>query len=46
MRIGILTAGGDCPGINAQAQNGQMWQASINEDVTTWKEYTGEIVAD
>lgn len=43
-RVYLLTV--DCPGINAQAQNGQMWQASVNEGVTTWKEYTGEIVAD
>lgn len=42
----------DCPGINAGAQNGQMWQAKVTvsgsgESVTkttTWTEFTGELV--
>lgn len=36
----------DCPGINAAAQNGQMWQASVSGDTVTWSEFTGEIAAE
>lgn len=31
----------DCPGINAKAQNGQMWKY----DGSAWSEYNGEIMA-
>lgn len=31
----------DCPGINAKAQNGQMWKY----DGTTWSEFHGEVMA-
>lgn len=33
----------DCPGINASAQNGQMWQYNGSEK--GWSEYKGEILA-
>lgn len=50
-RVYLLTV--DCPGINASAQNGQMWQAKVattgsGETATTtvtWSEFTGEIIA-
>lgn len=35
----------DCPGINAKAQNGQMWKATVSGSTITWAEYTGEINA-
>ena len=35
----------DCPGINAKAQNGQMWQASVSGQTVTWKEFKGEVYA-
>ena len=34
----------DCPGINAAAQNGQMWQAKVTGTTATWSEYTGDVV--
>lgn len=34
----------DCPGINAAAQNGQMWQYGGAEK--GWSEFTGEIIAE
>lgn len=41
-RVYLLTV--DCPGINAAAQNGQMWQyKGVSEG---WTEFTGEIIAD
>lgn len=51
-RVYLLTV--DCPGINAGAQNGQMWQAKVTTSgsgetattTTTWSEFTGEIIAD
>lgn len=51
-RVYLLTV--DCPGINASAQNGQMWQAKVTtsgsgETATTsvtWSEFTGEIIAE
>lgn len=51
-RVYLLTV--DCPGINAGAQNGQMWQAKVTTTgsgdtattTTTWSEFTGEIIAD
>lgn len=51
-RVYLLTV--DCPGINAAAQNGQMWQAKVTTTgtgdnattTTTWSEFTGEIIAD
>lgn len=41
-RVYLLTV--DCPGINAAAQNGQMWQ--YKGDTGGWVEFTGEIIAD
>lgn len=41
-RVYLLTQ--DCPGINAAAQNGQMWQYKGEAD--GWVEFTGEIIAD
>jgi hypothetical protein len=41
-RVYLLTV--DCPGINASAQNGQMWQ--YKGEATGWVEFTGEIDAD
>lgn len=41
-RVYLLTQ--DCPGINAAAQNGQMWQ--YKGATTGWVEFTGEIIAD
>lgn len=49
-QVYLLTV--DCPGINAAAQNGQMWQAKVTTTGTgesaittvTWSEYTGEFV--
>ncbi|MCF0244879.1 MAG: hypothetical protein HUK06_08895 [Bacteroidaceae bacterium] len=35
----------DCPGINAAAQNGTMWKASVNSGTATWTEFAGEIFA-
>lgn len=51
-RVYLLTV--DCPGINAGAQNGQMWQAKVTTTgtgdnattTTTWSEFSGEIIAD
>lgn len=51
-RVYLLTV--DCPGINAAAQNGQMWQAKVTTSgtgdtattTTTWSEFTGEIIVD
>lgn len=52
-RVYLLTV--DCPGINAAAQNGQMWKcenittSGSGETATTtvtWVEFTGEIMAD
>ena len=39
-RVYLLTV--DCPGINAAAQNGQMWQYKGG----AWVEFTGEILAE
>lgn len=41
-RVYLLTQ--DCPGINAAAQNGQMWQ--YKGETGGWVEFTGEIIAD
>lgn len=41
-RVYLLTQ--DCPGINAAAQNGQMWQ--YKGEAGGWTEFTGEIIAD
>lgn len=41
-RVYLLTV--DCPGINASAQNGQMWQYKGVSD--GWSEFTGEIMAE
>lgn len=43
----------DCPGINAEAMSGQMWQAKVTTSgsgesqtsTTTWSEYAGDIMA-
>lgn len=35
----------DCAGIDANAQSGQMWQATVSGSTTTWAEYTGEVFA-
>lgn len=47
-RVYLLTQ--DCPGINAAAQNGQMWQYKVIGEGQaakgTWTEFTGEIIAD
>lgn len=51
-RVYLLTV--DCPGINASAQNGQMWQAKVTTSGSgdtattsaTWSEFTGEIIAE
>lgn len=40
-RVYLLTQ--DCPGINASAQNGQMWQY---KGAAGWVEFSGEIIAD
>lgn len=42
-RVYLLTQ--DCPGINASAQNGQMWQYKAASG-GKWTEFTGEIIAD
>lgn len=51
-RVYLLTV--DCPGINAQAQDGQMWQVKVTRTgsgetattTTAWSEFTGEIIAE
>lgn len=35
----------DCPAINTDAQNGQMWQAHVNGSAVTFTEYTGAVNA-
>lgn len=43
-RVYLLTV--DCPGIAANAQNGQMWQYKLVSGQGKWSEFTGEIVAE